>query len=217
MHHKLTGPEKLPQSGAKPYKLVIFLHGVGADGADLIELADEFSDTLKNAVFISPNAPFAYDMFPAGYQWFSLVNRDEDILYEGVKKALPILKHYIDENLAKYDLSYKDLVLIGFSQGTMMALQLSLRLDQPCLAVIGFSGALIKSAELKLEIKSKPPILLVHGSEDQVISIESHVKAAKDLENMDLEVEDHIIDRLGHGISLEGIELANEFIKNRLK
>ena len=210
---KLSGPFKLAFNGVKPDKLVIFLHGVGADGHDLIRLADEFA--LTNAVFLSPNAPFKYDSFPMGYQWFSLSDYNEDKLYEGIKIALPILQEYIDENLAKYNLEYKDLVLIGFSQGTIMALHMAPRLKGAC-TVIGFSGALVKGDELKGEIKSKPAIFLVHGSDDQVLPISKYRNAYTSLKRMGFDVEGHAIEALGHGISLEGIELANKFLKNRV-
>lgn len=214
---ELTGPTRSLAPGVKPEKLVVFLHGVGADGQDLIGLANNFSLNLRNTIFISPNAPFNYDMFPAGYQWFSLLNRDENVMYEGVEKALPILKNYIDKNLAKYSLSYTDLILIGFSQGTMMAIQLALRLDEPCFAVIGFSGALIKSKQLESAKKSTPPILLIHGNEDQVIPVQSHIYAVDQLRKMNLEIEDHIMLGLGHGINMEGINIANRFLANRIK
>ena len=215
MHNKLSGPFKLPVTGNKPDIMVIFLHGVGADGHDLIDLADEFVDSLGNPVFLSPNAPFKYDLYPMGYQWFSLSDYNEDALYEGIQIALPILKAYIDENLEKYQLGYKDLVLIGFSQGTMMALHMAPRLNEACFAVIGFSGALVKAKILEQEMKSKPKIFLAHGSEDQVIPVSRHRLASRALKDMGLTVEDHVIEGLGHGISLESIELANEFLKNR--
>lgn len=214
---ELTGPTRSLAPEVTAEKLVVFLHGVGADGEDLISLADNFSLHLKNAIFISPNAPFSYDMFPAGYQWFSLLDRDEDVMYEGVEKALPILKNYIDKNLAEYSLTYKDLVLVGFSQGTMMAIQLALRLDEACLAVIGFSGALIKSKELELSKKSTPPILLIHGNEDQVIPVQSHIYAVEQLRKMNLEIEGHIMTGLGHGINMEGINIANRFLADRIR
>ncbi|MGB4191855.1 MAG: dienelactone hydrolase family protein [Rickettsiales bacterium] len=211
---KLSGPVKAPNSNIKPNKLIIFLHGVGADGNDLIGLAPEFAEIFPNSVFLSPNAPFEYDMYPAGYQWFSLQDRNENIMFEGIKNAIPILKEYIDENLDKYDLKYKDLILIGFSQGTMMALQLAPRLESPCHSVIGFSGAFLKPEILKQEIKSKPPILLIHGDLDQVIPVASHNVAVTSLKNIGLSVESHVLYNLAHSINMKAIDLAKNFIKN---
>lgn len=211
---KLSGPVKLPNSNVKPNNLIIFLHGVGADGNDLIGLAPEFAEIFPNSVFLSPNAPFEYDMYPAGYQWFSLQDRNENSMFEGIKNAIPILKEYIDENLTKYDLKYKDLILIGFSQGTMMALQLAPRLESSCHSVIGFSGAFLKSEILKEEIKSKPPILLIHGDIDQVIPVASHTIAVTSLKNIGLSVESHVLYNLAHSINMKAIDLAKNFIKN---
>jgi phospholipase/carboxylesterase len=212
---KLSGPFKIPYNGKRPSKMVIFLHGVGADGHDLINLADEFEEVLDTAVFLSPNAPFPYDNFPMGYQWFSLKDYSEDKLYEGIEKSLPILKDYIDENLAAYKLEYKDLVLIGFSQGSMMAMHMAPRLGDSCLGVICYSGALVKPSKLKDAIKSTPSIFLCHGEEDMVVPVSMHKLARQELKKMGFEVQDHIIAHLGHGISLEGIDLAKEFLKNR--
>ena len=211
----LSGPFKLPMSNQKPDKLVIFLHGVGSDGLDLINLADEIEETLPNAVFLSPNAPFPHDVY-TGYQWFSLSDYDDDKLFQGVQVALPILRNYIDENLAKYKLSYKDLVLLGFSQGSMMAIQTALRLPESCFAVICFSGALVKPSALATEMKSKQPMFIAHGSADQVVPATQHRLTVRTLKNMDIEVEDHLIEGLGHTISLEGLELAQAFLKKRL-
>ena len=212
MTNKLSGPFKLPLKSGKPDKLVVFLHGVGSDGFDLMGLADEFAEVLPNAVFLSPNAPFPYEAYSMGYQWFSLSDYSEDKLYQGIQIALPILKEYIDENLAKYQLKYKDLILIGFSQGTMMALQLAPRLPETCFAVIGFSGALVKPSALATEIKSKPKIFLSHGDMDQVVPISQHRFSTKSLKNIEITVEDHIIKNLGHSISLESIELSKKFL-----
>lgn len=212
---KLNGPFKLPLNN-KPDKLVIFLHGVGSDGYDLISLAEEFAQILPNAAFLSPNAPFAYDMYPSGYQWFSLADYNSDKLYEGIKAALPILQNFIDENLKKFNLEYKDLVLIGFSQGTMMALQIAPRLEKECFAVIGFAGALIKPETLKSEMKSKPNICLIHGDIDQVVPLAQHFSSIKAFEAINLPLDQSIIKGLGHSINEEALEYAKNYLKNLL-
>lgn len=212
---KLNGPFKLPIT--KPDKLVIFLHGVGSDGYDLITLAGEFEDTMPNAVFLSPNAPFPYDEYSSGYQWFSLKDRSDAALHQQSQATIPILQNYIEENLAKYELEYQDLVLIGFSQGSMMALQLAPRLPIACAAVIGFSGALINPAALMKAAIVKPPIFLCHGMEDQVVPIMMHKHAAKALQTMQFPLQEYIIQSSGHTISSEGLEYAKEFLQKTLK
>lgn len=210
--HQLTGPFKFPSS--KPDKLVVFLHGVGADGFDLIGLADEIAQSLPSAVFLSPNAPFPYEEYPSGYQWFSLRDRNDEKLSQEIQMSLPILKAYIDENLAKHQLKYKDLVLIGFSQGTMMALQLAPRLPETCFAVIGFSGALVNPDLLAKEAISKPPIFLSHGDEDQVVTLSQHRLSVRALNNMNFPLEEQVVKGAGHTISLESLEFAKKFLLN---
>ncbi len=212
---KLNGPFKLALN-AKPDKLVIFLHGVGADGYNLISLAEEFEEVLPNAAFLSPNAPFPHETHPSGYQWFSLADYSPNKLYEGIKNALPILTNFIDEHLKNFNLGYKDLVLIGFSQGTMMALQIAPRLEKECLAVIGFAGALIKPEILKNEIRSKPNICLIHGDLDQVVPIAQHFASIHAFESMNLPLNQCIIKDLGHSINEEALEYAKNYLKNLL-
>ena len=194
---------------------MIFLQGVGADGFDLLELSREFSKAVPNAIFLSPHAPFPYDEFSAGRQWFSLRDRSEEKLYQGIKIALPILKAYIDDNLAKYKLEYKDLVLIGFSQGTMMALQMAFRLPSSCTAVIGFSGALINPTALHNELKSTPAVFLGHGDDDQVVPISQHYVSVKHLKKIQPSLEEHIAKGSTHTISLKSLNLAIDFLKKQ--
>ena len=210
---KLSGPSRKLFTQEKPDKMVIFLHGVGSDGDDLIGLSEDMSSILPEAIFLSPNAPFPYENYPIGYQWFSLSDRSPDKLFKGVKESLPILQNYIDENLAKYQLTYKDLILIGFSQGAMMALQMAPRLAEACFAVIGFSGALVKPDLLKGELKSKPPVCLIHGSADMVVPEIEHKLSVKFFKSMNFSFEDHLIYGLGHSINMKALDFARKFIK----
>ena len=207
----LTGPVFGP---AKPpaQQLVVLLHGVGADGDDLIGLAQPLAEVLPNAVFCSPNAPERYDMAPVGYQWFSLANRSPDALAAGVKRAAPLLTEYLDAELAKFGLEDKSLGLIGFSQGTMVALFTALRRPKPCAAVVGFSGALLGVETLATEIRSRPPVLLVHGDQDPVVPVQALGHAAAALSFHGVTVEDHVRPGLGHGIDGPGLALAARFL-----
>ena len=209
----LSGPEIKPASGKKAKQLVIFLHGLGADGNDLISLTDEFADTLPDAHFVSPNAPFPCDMAPYGYQWFSLMDRDHDRVLEGIKIAAPILNEFIDEKLSELGLTDKDCALIGFSQGTMTSLYVSTRRNKPCAGVLGYSGALFGADILKKEIKSRPPVCLVHGDDDMVVPFESLGHATQVLTLNGIDVEAHGRPGLGHGIDFEGIKIGKKFLK----
>lgn len=210
----LSGPRVAPKSGQSPKQLIILLHGLGADGNDLISLADDWKDMLPDAEFISPNAPFPCDMGPWGYQWFSLQNFSHASIYDGATKAATILNPYIDTELSKRNLTNADLALVGFSQGTMMALHVALRRPQPCAGVLGFSGALTGSDTLKNEIKSNPEILLFHGDQDMVVPIQAMYIAEKTLKDLNCPVQTNIRQGLGHGIDAYSIQKGGAFLKN---
>lgn len=210
----LTGPAFLPVSGEKPRKLVVFLHGLGADGQDLIGLAPLFAQSLPTAQFVSPDAPEPCDMAPFGYQWFSLQDRAYPAMLSGVASAAPVLNRFIDRQLDVLGLSDEDLALVGFSQGTMMALYTALRRPNACAAVVGFSGALIGPELLAEELKSNVPVCLIHGDSDPVVPFGALAAAKAGLELAGVPVTAHSRGGLGHGIDPEGIRLAVEFIKN---
>ena len=210
---ELSGPELPPKSGGTPKQLVILLHGVGADGADLIGLAPEFSNILPDAHFISPTAPFNCDMSPFGYQWFSLHVWTPEALSEGAREAAPILNHYIDKMLQRFGLGDDKLAIVGFSQGTMMALQIAVRRPQPCAGVLGYSGALLDAEPFEEEVISRPPICLVHGVLDAVVPFIALENSAAGLREVGVDVETHDRPLLGHMIDPEGISIGKNFLK----
>jgi len=128
-HGVKAGPGK---DGRKARALVVFLHGLGADGNDLISLAPLLESVLPDTAFASPHAPFPCDMAPLGRQWFSLQDRDPDVLLAGVQAAAPLLNAFLDQELKAHGLSDERLALVGFSQGTMIALHVALRRPRPC-------------------------------------------------------------------------------------
>ena len=197
-------------------QLVIFLHGLGADGQDLIGMADELSDHLLDTAFISPDAPFACDMAPYGRQWFSLQSRAEADLEREVKKAEPILNAYIDEALKKFDLPISKVALVGFSQGTMTSLYTALRRETSVAAIVGFSGAMVAAAKLPREAKAKPPICLIHGDADPVVPFGAMEIAERALKAADISVETHARPNLPHGIDSEGLDIAAKFLQKSL-
>lgn len=212
---ELNGPALLPESG-DVRKLVVFLHGLGADGNDLISLADELIPDLAGTAFVSPNAPFACDMAPYGYQWFSLQERTPEKIVAGVKIAAPILDHFLDAQLKQYGLKPKDMALVGFSQGTMMALYTALRRKEPVAGVLGFSGALVGGETLPGEIKSRPPVCLVHGDQDAVVPYDMMQLAAQQLYLNQVPVEAHTAHGIGHGIDPFGLATAIRFLRSVL-
>lgn len=211
----LSGPFLPPVSGTAPKQLVVFLHGYGADGNDLIDLAQYFADILPNAAFTSPHAPFPCEMSPMGRQWFSLAVREPAPMLAGARAAAEILNDYLDVKLAELKITDKNLFLIGFSQGTMMALHTALRRPNPCAGIVGFSGRLIAPELLPAEIKSKPPVCLIHGDADMVVPFESLAHAEAALKAADVPIETHRRPGLGHGIDGPGIEAARKFLQGK--
>ncbi len=207
---RLSGPERSPLSGGKADSLVILLHGLGADGNDLIGLAPLLAEQLPNTHFISPNAPYSCDMSPMGYQWFSLRDWSPAAMQGGADKAAPMLRAFADEQLKRFGLPENKLAWVGFSQGTMMSLHVALSRPNPCAAVVGFSGAL-----LAREIISKPPVCLIHGDADMVVPFQAMEIAQQELKKASVEVETHRRPNLGHGIDPDGLDIASAFIRKR--
>ena len=213
----LTGPALPPVSGGAPKQVVIMLHGVGADGNDLIGLAPFFQQVLPDALFVSPDAPFAYDMAPMGRQWFSIQDFSPEARLKGAQGAAPLVDAFIGTVLGSHGLSEDALVLIGFSQGTMMALHVGLRRARPVAALIGYSGMLLGPDLLADELVSRPPVLLVHGDADAVLPVPALSAAEEGLKAADVSVEAHVRPGLGHGIDEEGIRLGLQFIARHVR
>jgi phospholipase/carboxylesterase len=212
----MEGREIAPANGEKAEWIVLFLHGLGADANDLIGLSDEFVDILPNAHFISPNAPFMCDMAPMGRQWFSLQSREVAHMLTGIETSVPLLNQFIDKELAKHQLPIEKLIVIGFSQGTMMALHTMLRRDAACAAIIGYSGAMVASRKLVEEITAKPPVCLVHGDADMVVPFAAMADAQAALHKAGVLIEAYGVEDMGHTISGEGIVIAREFLKKHV-
>ncbi len=208
----ISGPERAPAKGAAAEQLIVFLHGWGADGNDLIGLAEPWSEVLPHAHFMSPHAPDVCDANPAGRQWFSFHDRDADEITASAAEAATIINRFIDDSLERLALSDGRLALVGFSQGAMMALYIALRREAPCAAVVGYSGALIGAETLADEIRSRPPMLLAHGDADPVVPFASLGAAVQMLGSHHVSVRWHAGKGLGHGIDGPGLELGGEFL-----
>ncbi len=208
----ISGPERPPAKGGDARQLVVFLHGWGADGNDLIGLADPWGEVLPHAHFISPHAPDVCDANPAGRQWFSFEGRDADEISNAAAEAAVIINRFLDDRLERLSLSDDQLALVGFSQGAMLALYIALRRANSCAGVVGYSGALIGAETLADEIRSKPPMLLAHGDADPVVPFASLDAAIQMLGSHDISVRRHAGKGLGHGIDGPGLEMGGEFI-----
>jgi len=212
MNITLSGPSQPPQSGGKPKRLMILLHGLGADGNDLIGLAPYWAPLLPDAEFLSPNAPFPCDMAPYGYQWLSARDPSPEARLAGARAAGAILDAFITDELAKRDLSESDLALVGFSQGTMMSLFVGPRRERPLAGIVGYSGRLIAPELLAAEIRSRPPVLLVHGTDDPMVSYASMAEAEAALSAASVAVETLTCPGIGHSIDGDGLQRAGQFL-----
>ena len=209
---QINGPSIFPLSGNKAKQLIIFCHGYGSDGNDLIGLANYFQQMLPDAYFISPNAPENCPMNPTGFQWFDFTSNDPELIWNKVIDAGKVLDNFIDKKLKELNLSDKDLSLIGFSQGTMMSLHIGLRRNIPMNAIVGFSGRIIREDTLKTELKSRPPIYLIHGDQDPMVPYQDTLNAGKILEKSNVNVQTHISKNTQHSIAQDGLEIAIKFL-----
>jgi phospholipase/carboxylesterase len=216
MMPRLSGPSRPPALGGKPRRLVILLHGLGADGNDLIGLAPYWARLLPDAEFLSPNAAFPCDTAPYGYQWFSSQDRSPEAVLGGVRAAAPILGAFIDEALEERGLKSDQLALVGFSQGTMMSLFVGLRRAESVAGIVGFSGRLLAPELLASELRSRPPILLVHGTEDPLVPYSSLAVAENALKAAGVPVETVTSVGIGHSIDDQGLRRGGQFLKKVL-
>lgn len=204
-----------PAAGGKPSSLIVLLHGYGSNGEDLISLAPYWAKALPNTQFVSPNAPEPVPMAPGGYQWFPISRLDPREVEMGVQRASGTLEKFIDRELERYQIPPDRLALVGFSQGTMMALHVGLR-RQRLGAIVGFSGALPAAGKLKDEARSKPPVLLIHGDQDEMIPVSALFAAAEGLAAAEIGAQWHVSYGVPHSIGPDGLQLGGEFLRAAL-
>ncbi|MEP0521659.1 MAG: dienelactone hydrolase family protein [Hyphomicrobiales bacterium] len=209
----LDGPRLPPVSGGPAKQLVVFLHGYGADGNDLIGIGREWAAHLPDAAFVSPHAPEPCGMAPVGRQWFHLTLRDPSEYWRGVTAARPSLDAFLNAELKSLELTDKDLVLVGFSQGTMMALHVGLRRDASPAGIVGYSGLLAGPENLEADIKGRPPVFLAHGTHDEVVPHQMMTIAENSLKAAKVPVSSHSAQGMGHGIDGAGLTLGLDHIK----
>ena len=182
-----------------PDHIFIILHGYGANGENLISLAQSFINIFPNAYFVAPNAPQDHEMGAYnGFQWFSLANRNHDIIAPEIKKANNILNEFIETNLNKFKLNKKNIIIAGFSQGAMMAMYNALSAKQEYKTVLAFSGELILPEQIGEITNSKPKICLIHGKNDDIVSCKNIDIAYDKLKKINISVEKNLLDNLYH-------------------
>ena len=210
----LTGPSYGPVSGEQPKNLVVLLHGYGANGNDLMELGKQWAPILPQTLFVAPDAPFACEVNPFGYQWFGLQDFDgERILQEIEQTVIPFLGEFLQTIKDAYHLEWNQIILVGFSQGTMLALASGLS-SFPVGGVLGYSGVFPEA--FGSHIKYSPPICLVHGDQDEVIPLKSFDASVETLRRAGLKLEHIVYQGVGHAICPSGFTKGLGFLKGCL-
>ncbi|MEO1316688.1 MAG: dienelactone hydrolase family protein [Pseudomonadota bacterium] len=215
----LGGHRVAPTAGGPAKALVVLLHGYGADGQDLIGLAQPLGQVLPNAAFRAPDAPEPCRVNPMGRQWFPIPWIDgasEQAMATSFEKSLGILYRYLDAAMAEEGLSASETALVGFSQGTMMSLYAGPRREGGVAGIVGFSGRLLGGETLAAEAKAKPPVLLVHGDRDDVLPVACLDEARAGLAAAGFEVSAHVSPGTPHGIAPDGLGLARGFLTRYL-
>lgn len=213
----LDGPRMPPARGGKPDALVVLLHGYGSNGADLISLAPYWAKALPGAAFISPNALEPVPQAPGGFQWFPISQLDPHLMEAGARQAAQSVDRFIDRELERYGLDNSRLALVGFSQGSMMVLHVGLRRKTQPAAILAYSGVLVGARKLKEEVKAAPPILLIHGDQDQTIPIPAMFDSAEALAAAGMGAQWHVSYGVPHSIGPDGLELGGAFLATYLK
>ena len=218
MTREMKFGRKAARSG-QPGAMVIFLHGYGADGADLLGLADPLAPHLPNTVFLAPDAPEPCRNNPFGRQWFPIPWLDgssEAEAQAGLAQSVGDLNAFFDARLAEEGMRPDQLAVVGFSQGTMMALHVLPRRADPVAGIVAFSGRLLVPERLAAEALSNPPVLLVHGDQDPMVPFADMGVAGRALAEAGFETYGHVMKGTGHGIAPDGLSVALSFLKDRL-
>ena len=219
MTRVLNAERREPVSG-ETRSAVVFLHGCGANGADLLGLADPLGEHLPDTLFVAPDAPESVAGMPNGYQWFPIPWIDgssEEESERGMMQAIDDLNAFLDALMVDEDVLPEQVVLFGFSQGTMMALHVAPRREDEIAGIVAFSGRLLRPETLADEVVVRPPVLLVHGDADDVVPPQSLPQAAEALQEAGwTDVFAHIMKGTGHGIAPDGLSVALAFMRDKL-
>lgn len=212
---KLSGPMLPPASGTAK-SIVVLLHGYGSDGRDLIALGQYWRESFPDTLFVAPNAHEACMGNPSGYQWFALDLDREAGRIMGAQLARPVIGDFLQQLWSQTGLGPQQTILAGFSQGAMMALDVGLRLEAPLAGIVAFSGMLIAPEAAIAEAGSKPPVLLLHGEADEVVSVEGSIAARAVLAQAGFSVTLHTSPGAGHTITQDGLDRATAFLTEKL-
>lgn len=212
----LDGPRLAPLAGSTPNALIVLIHGYGSNGDDLLSLARMIQPALPNTAFVAPNAPSRVPRMAAAFQWWPIETFSMAERAAGAVSAAPALDAFIAQELEKTGLSSDRLLLLGFSQGTMMALHVGLRRPEPVAGIVAISGMLVAPERLEAEIRARPPVLLIHGTDDDVVPFRSMDLTSTALSAVGVDIETHVSPGIGHSVGQDGLAAATVFARRVL-
>ena len=206
----------LPLSKNKPKQIIVLCHGYGGDGKDISSLAVNWQRFLPDAIFLCPNAPEVCNVNPQGYQWFDLTTEEEEVILEKSLIAEEKLNTFLDQALNNFQLETSNLALVGFSQGSMMSIQVGLKKKEEINCIIGYSGKIINKKNLSDNINSKPKIFLMHGTNDTIVPPTHLLEAKEYLNKCGIKIKTKLFKNCDHKIPVEGSSLGLGFLKKNL-
>ena len=210
--------EVIPPNNDEPIKnVIILLHGYGGDGKDISMLTLNWKRFLKNTLFLCPNGHEKCEINPMGFQWFDLSKNDEKYILEKSIEAEKIINKFIQEVKNKYEVLNKNIVLCGFSQGCMMAINVGVTSEQEYNCIVGFSGKIINRDNLQSKLKNKSKILLIHGDQDEIVSSTFLLEAKDFFKRNKFDIQTNLIKNCGHHIPIDASSIALSFIKKNLE
>jgi len=195
-------------------KLIFILHGYGADSNDLFSIATYWQRFLPDAYFCVPNAPNSCQVNPAGFEWFDLMQTNNETIIKESLVSLKKLEDTINKKINDLKLEHQKLILVGFSQGTMMSVQYAIRQKKKIAGVLGYSGKIYDYELFNKELISKPKMRFLHGNIDEIVPIEEMYKSVDFLKQKDFDVDCKAYEGLGHSISPDGLSDGLDFIKS---
>tara|TARA_B100000029_G_scaffold78458_1_gene69946 strand:- start:724 stop:1380 length:657 start_codon:yes stop_codon:yes gene_type:complete len=205
-----------PLSNNKPRQAIVLCHGYGGDGKDISVLAVNWQRFLPDAIFLCPNAPDVCSINPQGFEWFDLSSEKEEIIFEKSLIAEEKLNKFLDQVLDTLELDPDNLAIVGFSQGTMISIQVALKKKEKINCLIGYSGKIISKKHLSNNIKSKPKIFLMHGADDTIVPATHLLEAKEYFNNLGIKVKTKIFNNCEHRIPTEGTSLGLNFLRKNL-
>ncbi|MFY0255478.1 alpha/beta hydrolase [Chitinophaga sp. 30R24] len=210
----INGPLLAPVKDGAPKGLVILLHGFGGNGEHMIALGKNLQSYFPDLVFAAPNGPITLQ--PSSHAWIRLsIPITDQMLQDGAVQVMPSLLEYIQQLQQKFQLSNNQVVLLGFSQGAIMALQVGVYSTAAPAGVVALAGFLPALA-FKEKVISTPPVFLISGEEDTKVTPQMVTQTAVGLQQAGLAPQQHLVPAMGHAIDQQAFALVVNILKKIL-